>query len=368
VRILVATIVHPPDDSRILHRQIRSLLDAGHQVTYAAPFTDHGVDPWPELEAVDLPIARDRAWLSAALAAGRVIADYAESADVVLLHDLELLVSVPRIAHPCIVWDVHDDNATAMTLRPWLPAPLRPPAAVAAHFVERWAERHVRLILADDACVPRFRRLHPVVPNATVVPESVCAPIEPRAVSLGRLAFERGLGEMIEAARRLRGAVTVELIGSADGPARRAVERAHAAGDVRWLGSLPLAAALERLPGACAGLSLPHQMRHGRSQATALLEYMSYGVPVVTTGLPGAAGLIGDHRCGMVVPFADAAAVARSIGRLADDQRLAAAMGARGHAATLASYDWRAAGPRFVRQLESWTEIAARKRRLATRA
>jgi len=30
VRVLVATVVHHPDDSRILHRQISSLLSAGH--------------------------------------------------------------------------------------------------------------------------------------------------------------------------------------------------------------------------------------------------------------------------------------------------------------------------------------------------
>jgi glycosyltransferase involved in cell wall biosynthesis len=363
MRVLVATVVHHPDDSRILHRQIRSLLDAGHEVTYVAPFTDRGVEPWAEVEAVDVPVAGGRAWLPAAMAAGRVIADYAESAEVVLLHDLELVMSVPRIAHSCIVWDVHDDNAMAMAQRPWLPAALRPPSAVAARFVERWAERHVRLILSDTACVPRFRRPHSVVPNCTIVPPFVAAPAEPRAVSLGPLSFERGLGDMIDAGRRLRGTVTVELIGTAAGPARRAVEHAHAAGDVRWLGPLPIADALGRLRGACAGLSLPHHVRHGRSPATAVLEYMSYGVPVVTTGLPGAADLVGDHRCGLVVPFGDGAAVARTIGRLADDQRLAAAMGARGHAVALARYDWRSAGPQFVRQLESWAGIAARRRR-----
>ena len=38
MRVVVCTVVHHPADARILHRQIRALLDAGHQVTYIAPF------------------------------------------------------------------------------------------------------------------------------------------------------------------------------------------------------------------------------------------------------------------------------------------------------------------------------------------
>ncbi len=37
MRVVVCTIVHHPADARICHRQIRALLDAGHQVTYIAP-------------------------------------------------------------------------------------------------------------------------------------------------------------------------------------------------------------------------------------------------------------------------------------------------------------------------------------------
>lgn len=60
---LVATVVHHPEDARILHRQIRALLDAGHSVTYIAPFRERNVTPWPEITAVDVPRAagkRDR--------------------------------------------------------------------------------------------------------------------------------------------------------------------------------------------------------------------------------------------------------------------------------------------------------------------
>ncbi|SNR87651.1 hypothetical protein SAMN06265360_12647, partial [Haloechinothrix alba] len=34
MRVLVVTVVHNPRDARIRYRQIRALLEAGHEVTY----------------------------------------------------------------------------------------------------------------------------------------------------------------------------------------------------------------------------------------------------------------------------------------------------------------------------------------------
>ena len=42
MRVVVCTIVHHPADARIYHRQIRALLDAGHEVTYIAPVDSAG--------------------------------------------------------------------------------------------------------------------------------------------------------------------------------------------------------------------------------------------------------------------------------------------------------------------------------------
>ena len=60
MRVCVGTIVHHPEDARIMHRQIRSLLDAGHEITYVAPFTDCNVTPDPRIPAVDVPRAVGR--------------------------------------------------------------------------------------------------------------------------------------------------------------------------------------------------------------------------------------------------------------------------------------------------------------------
>lgn len=73
MRVLVCTAVHNPADARILHRQIRALLDAGHDVTYIAPFRQCRVTPWPGLTVVDVPRATGRTRLRALRAARREV-------------------------------------------------------------------------------------------------------------------------------------------------------------------------------------------------------------------------------------------------------------------------------------------------------
>ena len=45
MRVVVCTVVHHPADARIFYREIRALLDAGHDVTYIAPHGEPGQRP-----------------------------------------------------------------------------------------------------------------------------------------------------------------------------------------------------------------------------------------------------------------------------------------------------------------------------------
>ena len=55
MRVVVCTIVHHPADARIYHRQIRALLDAGHEVRYIAPV---GLQDFHSERAGPLPLSR----------------------------------------------------------------------------------------------------------------------------------------------------------------------------------------------------------------------------------------------------------------------------------------------------------------------
>ena len=367
MRVVVATVVHHPADARIYFRQIRALLDAGHQVTYIAPFGESGApvpdekDGYPErtvasLTTVTIPRAVGRRRLGPLRAAKAALAAHAPSADLLLVHDPELLLVLPpRRRRPPTVWDVHEDTAAALTTKAWLPAFARPVAAGGVSFAERLAERRLHLILAEHGYNARFSRTHPVVPNTTYVPDTAAPPAgPPRVIYVGHISPDRGSAEMVELARLLAPhGVTMDLVGPADAAARAHIE---AAGNlVRWHGFVPNEEALRLAEGALAGLSLLHDEANFRSSMpTKVVEYMARGVPVITTPLPLAVDLVRGAECGFVVPFGDVTAARDAVLALHRDPDLRLTMGQRGHDAAKRSHGWPADAAAFVRQLEAW--------------
>ncbi|GAA0338043.1 glycosyltransferase [Actinoallomurus spadix] len=360
MRIFVCTVVHHPEDARILHRQIRALLDAGHDVTYVAPFRACNVTPWPEVDPLDVPRATGRNRLHALRRARRVLAAHAKDADLLLLHDPELLLAVPRRLRSRTVWDVHEDTAAALGAKGWLPAPLRVPLRFAVHRVERRAERRLKLLLAEEGYRDRFRRPHPVVPNTTHVPELPPAPPgDDRIIYVGQLSFARGVNDLIELARLVHAdGITLDLVGGADADVRPLLRDAQREGLLRWYGFVPNDRALRLAEGALAGLSLLHDTPNYRhSMPTKVVEYMARGIPVVSTPNPIAARIVEEAGCGLVVPYEDPAATAAAVRRLRDDAELRREMGKRGHEAARARFHWPEQGRLFVAQLEEWAGV-----------
>lgn len=361
MRVLVVTVVHVPLDARITARQVSALVQAGHHVTLAAPWT--AATPVPEgVEAVTLPRAQGRERLGALRQARAALRDLGHQHDLVVLHDPELLLVLPGLDLPPVVWDVHEDTAAALTDKRWLPGWLHRPARSGVVALERLAERRLHLLLAEEGYRERFRRPHPVVANDAWVPREVTTPGDRRVVYLGRLSRGRGVATLLHLAALLSDiGVRVELIGAADEDVRPQLTAAHDAGLLDWAGPLPNADALERLDGALAGLSLLRdEPNYAHSRPTKVVEYMAHGVPVVTTPTPLAVEIVTAAHCGEIVSFDGAAEEAAAVVRgLRADPARRRALGSAGHAAALERYDWRRTGPAFVRQLEAWARPGA---------
>src|SRR5690349_24972097 len=98
MRVVVCTIVHHPADARIYHRQIRALLDAGHEVRYIAPVGPQDFKSErarPSLQVTAVPRALGRRRTGAILAARSALAEHAAGADRMLIHDPELPLALP---------------------------------------------------------------------------------------------------------------------------------------------------------------------------------------------------------------------------------------------------------------------------------
>ncbi len=180
------------------------------------------------------------------------------------------------------------------------------------------------------------------------------APQEPYAIFFGSLAPWQGIKTMLVASSSKEWPEGVSLVIAGDGALRGAVEHASRTSPVVYLGSM----AQTELPGlvasAVASLIVKDDPAHAASGLSPLKLYesMAAGVPVVVSDLPGLGDTVTRLGCGIVVPPADADAVAAAVARLAADADLRAEMGRAGRAAALAEFSWDAVVTRTAAVIE----------------
>lgn len=320
MRVVVATVVHHPEDARIRHRQIPALLAAGFDITYIAPTGD--TTPRPDgLRRIEVPRATGRRRLTALRVARRVLAVETANADLTIVHDPELTLLDQWITGPKL-WDIHEDLPAQITDKTWVPGALRGITRTSASRLYQRAGKRFDCIIAERGYADAFPDAE-VIRNSVEVPASV-APSEPgRVVYLGRVSKGRGADVLAEVSRGLPEPIKLEVFGQVEDDAA-----SLQASTARVRGFVPNDIALRLIEGATVGLSLLDDLPNYRhSMPTKILEYLARGLPVITTPLPEAVEIVEGHDCGIVVPFGDASAVIDAITELhADDierQRLA---------------------------------------------
>jgi glycosyltransferase involved in cell wall biosynthesis len=140
----------------------------------------------------------------------------------------------------------------------------------------------------------------------------------PTVVFPSRMLWEKGIGEFVDAARRLKGNASPArfiLVGSTDpNPSSVPEEQLkdwEREGVIEWWGRRD---DMPSVLGAASIVCLPSKYREGVPKV--LIEAASAGRPIVTTDMPGCRDIVNDGVNGILVPPADAEALACAIERL----------------------------------------------------
>lgn len=160
------------------------------------------------------------------------------------------------------------------------------------------------------------------------VPEPAGPPL---AVLAARMLWEKGVAELVEAARLLRErnmSLRIALVGGPDPGNPRSVPEEvlrgwQAEGVVEWWGQRDDMPEVWRQASIAV---LPTTYREGLP--TVLLEAAASGRPLIATDMPGCREVVRPGDTGLLVPPGDARALAEALATLAGDTALRARMGA----------------------------------------
>ena len=200
----------------------------------------------------------------------------------------------------------------------------------------------VRVLVQNETDRNELKRLAGV--NATVVPgsgidlerfsPSPSPPLPVTVILASRLLWDKGVGELVDAIRLLRGrgiACRCCLVGQPDAgnPAsvtQEWLEERVAEGVIEWWGyRADMPAVLSSAHLAC----LP-SYREGMPKF--LLEAAAAGLPLIATNVPGCRDVVQPEVNGLLVPPRDAFALANALQRLIEDADLRARMGTNSRA------------------------------------
>jgi len=354
MHIVHLTTVHPPFDTRIFHKQAKTLVEAGYDVTLIAQHDRGEVVDGVKIIALPKPKNRFARILGLTWQAFRLALQ--QKADVYHFHDPELIpvgLALKALTQARVIYDVHEDYSLQILSKEWLPRPLRPILARIVAGLEGVATQVFDgVVTATLGIARRFPAEKTVmVQNFPLLSEFADRPPVPYTrrppwvVYVGGLSVIRGVFEMVKAMSYLPAHLEAQLVlaGVFMSPELQdEVSTLRGWEKVRFLGWQTWPQVTTLLNKARAGLVVLHpRPNYLDAYPVKMFEYMAAGVPVVASDFPLWRQIIEETGSGLIVDPLDPQAIAETIAWLLEHPQEAAAMGERGRHAVLVRYNWK---------------------------
>lgn len=369
-RVCILTSGHTVTDTRIFHREAKTLARTGYRVVL------HGVQPNPDDPIPDA--SRQllvRSFKPTRSRLNRLLLSFPRAllfalrvrAQIYHLHDPELLplALALKFFGRRVVCDIHEDYYRQLQDKSFLPRPLRPLLASLYHRWEKFIARHIDGVITATETVahrlgPAPRRVVTVKNYPDLTPHlavsmpfdrpELCKTTTPsragknpfRIIHLARtLTPERGITLLLDALCKLPDSELI-LAGRFVSPAyEREIKNHPGYQSVRYLGIIPYPDCFQWYAVSDVGVvpSLP-VLGYEFALPVKMFEFMKVGLPVVVPDFPPLRAVIQENACGLSFVPGDIDSLVAALQSLKSQPEKARAMGENGRQAVKRIYNW----------------------------
>lgn len=355
-KVCILVTVHSTFDTRIFHKQARTLVQAGYDVTLIAQHDKDEIVNGVNIIALPKPRSRFRRFFGLAWQAFRLALH--QRADVYHFHDPELLligILLKIFTHAKVIYDVHENYRQIIRLKYWIPKPIRGLVADLVGYVEViGGSIFDAIITVNEFIKARFPsdkvviiKNYPLLDIEKNDSGTVPSCLDVNLIYVGGLNRGRGIYEMIKTMAYLdrRQNVRLRLLGRFDEldelDTDKKIRTLPGFKQTELIGWVPHPKVYDYLHTSHIGLLCLHPVGgYPLSLPVKLFEYMAAGLPVIASEFPLWKEIIEGNRCGLTVDPLNPRGIAKAIEYLIEHPELRQEMGANGRQAVQEKYNW----------------------------
>lgn len=348
MRVCHITSVHKYNDTRITLKECKSLLDNGYEVHLIAPDTEeenykgikiHGVKNTYKSRLARMLFYRRKIFNKA----------IEIDAEVYHFHDPELIPLGLKLLKKGkkVIYDVHEDVPRAILSKYYIPAVFRGTLSRVFEIYENYASKKMDvLVTATPHIYKRFKKINKSTVNINNYPllnelfEEKLYKTEAtkKYVSyVGALGEIRGSEQLFKASEQMQ--CKLKVAGRlANHNLKIQIKNNQ---NIGYLGILDRDDVKNLLSRSIAGIVtfLP-EPNHIYAQPNKLFEYMSSGIPVVSSNFELWKDIVENNNCGICVDPEKPEEIATAVNYLVDNPELAKQMGNNGRKMIEEKYNW----------------------------
>ena len=351
------TSVHALNDTRIFIKECKTLRDAGYDVTLIVQHDKDEIIDGIFIKGIDKPKNRCERMLKSTRQVYQRALEC--DADIYHFHDPELVPVGLRLKSKGkkVICDVHEDVSEDILTKYWIPKILRCMISlILKHYLNYAARKFDAIIGATPHITRHFELINPLSINVNNYPlldelfvhESERTQKEQAVCYVGGISVARGIYNMVTAMEMVDG--RLYLAGTFENQTVARIARSMpgwlkvdelgfiSREEVKRLFAKSVAGLLLVLPGPNVFGALPNKM----------FEYMSAGIPQVTSNGPLWKQIIDESKCGITVDPTKPDQIAEAINYLLKHPAEALEMGRNGRKAVEEKYNWEKEIPKLI--------------------
>lgn len=356
-RIVHLTTVHNPFDTRIFHKECKSIAAAGYDVTLIA--FDKEVQE-QRIGNVRLKLLKRPKGRLARLTAGLFTmfqVAVQQKADIYHFHDPEL-IPVGRLLkrkNNIVIYDIHEDYETGIRQKRYLVKPLNYIASYIYRLMEKPLISPFALCLAEKYYSDKYPNGQTILNYPTLGDETedeqkdieVKSSKHQRLLYTGNVTADRGAFHHARIPS-LSPSLLVQFVGHCSGVMADKILQIAGSGkdrvNIMGVNSyVPREEIDKYYAEQCwlAGLALfPPTEHYKKKELTKFFEYMQAGLPIICSDFPVWKNFVNEHRCGIAVDPNNDEEVLNAIKYLQDHPEQAAKMGSNGQNVVKQELNW----------------------------